>query len=141
MQSKTQHNCFCKNRNIHRVCPIVIPADTALVGDELRSTDIGVYPTGITLTSDATLSMAALTRISAVMSDLIQNNSITKTPAGAHVKMDSFSAADASRTPGTYNAVTGSSAGSGTVGTFNITVGAGGAVTGVVVVTGGTGLL
>jgi len=136
---KPNTTVFVKTGTYTEVCPIVIPADTALVGDELRSTDIGVYPTGITLTSDATLSMAALTRISAVMSDLIQNNSITKTPAGAHVKMDSFGAADASRTAGTYNAVTGSSAGSGTVGTFNITVGAGGAVTGVVVVTGGTG--
>ena len=68
-------------------------------------------PTGITLVGDATLSMAALIRNQAVMSDLIQNNAITKTPQVQHVKVDTFGAPDASRTAGTYNGVTGSGAG------------------------------
>ena len=58
---------------------------------------------------------------------------------GAHATMDTFSAADASRTAGTYTGVTGTSGGSGTVGTFNIVVDGTGAVTGVTVVTGGSG--
>ena len=137
---KPNTTLFVKTGQYTEVLPLIVPADCAVVGDELRSTDIGVYPTGTTLVGDATLSMAALTRIKAVMSDLILNNTITKTPAGAMVKVDSFGAADASRTAGTYNGVTGSSGGSGTVGTFNITVDAStGAVSSVIIVTGGTG--
>ena len=59
----------------------------------------------------------------------------TITGAGGHLTMDEFSAADSSRTAGTYTGVTGTSAGSGVVGTFNIVVGSGGAVTSVVVAT------
>jgi len=53
--------------------------------------------------------------------------------------MDTFGGADASRTAGTYNGVTGTSSGSGTVGTFNIIVDGAGAVTSALVATGGTG--
>ena len=56
------------------------------------------------------------------MSDLIQTMQLQKHQAGAMVKVDTFGAPDASRTAGTYNGVTGPSAGPGTVGTFNITV-------------------
>ncbi len=59
---------------------------------------------------------------------------------GIVATMDTFSAVDASRTAGTYNGVTGTSdALDVTVGTFNIVVDGTGAVTSVVVVTGGTG--
>ena len=101
---------FAKTGQFKEVCPLIVPADTAVVGDELRSTEITVYPTGITQTNDATLTMAAMTRIKAVMSDLILGNAITKTPAGAMVKVDTFGAADASRTAGTYTGVAGASA-------------------------------
>jgi hypothetical protein len=58
---------------------------------------------------------------------------------GAHATMDTFSAADGLRTAGTYNGVTGTSGGSGTVGTFNIVVDGTGAVTSVTIVTSGSG--
>jgi len=58
---------------------------------------------------------------------------------GAHKAVDTFSAADALRTAGTYTGVTGTSAGSGTVGTFNIIVDGTGDVTSVIVVSGGSG--
>ena len=51
--------------------------------------------------------------------------------------MDTFSAADGSRTAGTYTGVTGTTSGSGTAGTFHIVVAAGGAVTSVKVITSG----
>ena len=131
---------FAKTGQFKEVLPLIVPADTAVVGDELRSTEITVYPTGTTQTNDATLTMAAMTRIKAVMSDLILGNAITKTPAGAMTKVDSFGAADASRTAGTYTGVAGASAGSGTVGTFNVTVDAStGNVSNVEIVTGGSG--
>ena len=136
---KPNTTLFVKTGQYTEVLPLIVPADCAVVGDELRSTDIGVYATGKTLVGDATLSMAALTRIKAIMSDLILNNSITKTPAGAMVKVDTFAAADASRTAGTYTGVAGASAGSGTVGTFNVTVDAStGNVSNVEIVTGGS---
>ena len=91
--------------------------------------------------NDSTLTKNALGRIKAIISDLVRNNAITKTPAGGHLTMDTFGAADASRTAGTYSGVTGASAGSGTVGTFNITVDGSGAVTTVQVVTAGSGHL
>jgi len=59
--------------------------------------------------------------------------------AGEHRTMNNFGASDASRTPGVYSGVTGTSGGAGTVGTFNITVNAIGAVLQVEVVTGGSG--
>ena len=58
---------------------------------------------------------------------------------GAHASMDTFSAADGSRAAGTYTGVTGTSSGSGTVGTFNIVVNGSGAVTSVTIVTSGSG--
>ena len=137
---KPNTTLFVKTGQYTEVLPLIVPADTAVVGDELRSTDIGLYATGTTLANDATLTMASLTRLKAIMSDLILNNSITKTPAGAMVKVDTFSAADASRTAGTYTGVAGASAGSGTVGTFNVTVDAStGNVSNVDIVTGGSG--
>jgi len=53
--------------------------------------------------------------------------------------MNNFSIADALRTAGTYSSVTGTSSGTGTVGTFDITVDANGDVTDVTVVTLGVG--
>ena len=53
--------------------------------------------------------------------------------------MTNYGAANASRTLGTYTNVTGTSAGSGTVGTFDITVGGGGSITSVVIKTFGSG--
>ena len=46
--------------------------------------------------------------------------------AGSHLSVNNISAADAARTAGTYNGVTGTSSGSGVVGTFNIVVAADG---------------
>jgi len=65
--------------------------------------------------------------------------SVTVTGAGSHLTMDAFGAADAARTAGTYNGVTGTSSGTGSVGTFNIVVDGTGLVTSVVVETAGSG--
>ena len=71
---------------------------------------------------------------------LTTTSNIDSGVTGVMTKVDTFGAADASRTAGTYNGVTGTSTGSGTVGTFNITVDAStGAVSSVIIVTGGTG--
>ena len=72
------------------------------------------------------------------------NISTTYTPATAvgkfarHLTMGTFGAADALRAAATYSGVTGTSGGSGTVGTFDIVVDGTGLVTSVVVVTQGS---
>jgi hypothetical protein len=70
---------FIKSGTFEEVLPIVVPADVALVGDELRSTVI--QAAGSLLSSaDAPYTLAALTRIQTLISDVIQNISVTKTP-------------------------------------------------------------
>ena len=59
--------------------------------------------------------------------------------AGGALTMDTFSGADTSRIANTYTGVTGTSSGTGTVGTFTIIVDSAGDVTSVTVVTGGSG--
>ena len=58
--------------------------------------------------------------------------------AGIILAVDNIGAADASRTAGTYNGVSGSSTGSGTSDTYNITVDGSGAAT-IVIANGGSG--
>jgi len=139
--NKPNVTLFVKTGQYNEMLPIPVPADVAIVGDELRSTEITAAGSGYTSVTDAELTITALGRIKAIISDIINNNSVTKTPAGAHLTVDSFGAADALRSAGTYNGVSGSTSGTGTVGTFNITVDGNGSVTNVDVVTGGSGHL
>ena len=60
-------------------------------------------------------------------------------PAGGITSIDTFGAADASRPIGTYNGVAGTSSGSGTLGTFNVQVGAGGSILSITTVGIGSG--
>ena len=65
---------------LYEVLPIVVPKNTAIVGDELRSTNI--QPAGsLIAVGDVTYSLSALTRISTLISNVIQNIAITKTPS------------------------------------------------------------
>ena len=134
---------FVKTGIYKEVLPMIVPEGCAVIGDELRSTEINALKAvdAITTPTHIKLSMYGIAHIKTIIDNIILNTSITKTPAGAHMTMDTFSGADASRTLGTYTGVTGTSGGSGTVGTFNIVVGAGGAVTSVTVATGGSGNL
>ena len=141
LQKKIKPNVtvFVKTGQYNEILPIIVPADVAVVGDELRSTEISAATAGPTDVNDANLSKTAILRMKAILSDVVLNNSVTKTAAGGHLTMDTFGAADASRATGTYAGVTGSSSAAGTVGTFDITVDANGAVTSVLVVTAGSG--
>jgi len=66
-----------KTGTYYEILPIVVPALTAIVGDELRSTRI--EPAGLIIASgDVTYSMAALTRLAAITSNIVQNVSIVK---------------------------------------------------------------
>jgi hypothetical protein len=61
---------FVKTGRYNEVLPMVVPKDVAIVGDELRSTKIA--PAGTLVDSaDVTYSLAALTRIKDIISDLV----------------------------------------------------------------------
>ena len=68
-----------KTGTFYEVLPMVIPKNTAVVGDELRSTVISPQPAIANLASDKPKTISALNRIKALASDLVQNNAIIPT--------------------------------------------------------------
>ena len=68
------------------VLPIVVPEYTAMVGDELRSTVVQPKPANSLLVNDKPKTVSALTRINAVMSDLVQNIAITPTSGNTELQ-------------------------------------------------------
>lgn len=78
-------------------------------------------------------------RIDAVsVSENLTTLTLCSNAEGAHIAVNNFAIADVLRAAGTYTNVTGTSSGSGTVGTFDITVDANGDVTDVTIVTTGS---
>ena len=77
-----QHTIFVKTGSFAEVLPIVVPENTAIVGDELRSTRISPAGT-LTAAGDTTYSLDAYARMAVVMSDIVTNTSITKTTGNA----------------------------------------------------------
>ena len=79
---KAQKTVFCKTGQFFEFLPIRVPEDTAVVGDELRSTKISPAGT-VTASEDTPKSLAAITRVSAIVSNIVQNVAITKTAGNA----------------------------------------------------------
>jgi hypothetical protein len=59
------------------VLPIIVPARTAIVGAELRTTRINAKPENVLLSQDSTYSIDALTRISQVLEQVITGQTLT----------------------------------------------------------------
>jgi hypothetical protein len=78
----TTYTIFVKTGIYYETLPIIVPANTALVGDELRSSNIRPKSTAIA-TTDTTYSLAAVTRLSAIISNLVQNLTVTPTSGNA----------------------------------------------------------
>ncbi len=77
---KTNVSLNVKTGTYYEVLPIVVPAETAIIGDELRSTNI--RPAGSLVdASDVQYSVEGLTRIASLLSDVVQGTSVTKTPS------------------------------------------------------------
>lgn len=69
---------FIKTGIYSEVLPIVVPANVALVGDELRGTVI--QPAGSVISNtDVPYSLAALARLEDIISNVVQNIAVTKT--------------------------------------------------------------
>ena len=72
------YTIFVKTGLFEEVLPIIVPANTAIVGDELRSTKVS--PAGKLIASaDKTKSLATLAHLRTITDEVIQNNVVTPT--------------------------------------------------------------
>jgi|TARA_R110000744_G_scaffold206784_2_gene325392 hypothetical protein len=81
-ESKPQHSIFVKTGEFEEVLPIIVPENTAVVGDELRSTRVKPA-SALVAASDVAYSLDALSRLTAIMSNIVTNGSVTKTTGNA----------------------------------------------------------
>ena len=75
---KPQKTILIKTGVFYETLPIIVPVETAVVGDELRSTNLRPATSQIDPT-DVPKSIDALTRIQAIISDIVQGVSVTPT--------------------------------------------------------------
>ena len=90
-----QKTIFVKTGTYYEVLPIIVPEDVAIVGDELRSTRISPA-SSITSADDTPKSIAALTRVEAIISNIVQNVAITKSTGNSATQVTSRPAGNAS---------------------------------------------
>jgi hypothetical protein len=81
-EARPHTTVYLKTGTYNEYGPIVIPVDTAIVGDELRSTIVQVAKPQTYLGNDRPKTSAALLRIQSVVADLVANNTITPTTTG-----------------------------------------------------------
>ena len=75
---KPQTSIFVKTGNFNEVLPIIVPENTAVIGDELRSTRIS--PAGVLVDSaDTPYTLDAIDRLRTITSNIITHGPVTKT--------------------------------------------------------------
>ena len=76
VERKPTHTIFVKTGEFYEVTPIIVPENTAVVGDELRSTRI--LPAGSLVDSaDTPYSLAGLARLEAIIGNISRNIAVT----------------------------------------------------------------
>jgi len=75
---------FAKTGRFDETLPIIVPANTAIVGDELRS--VRVYAAAATVT-DSVKVLAGVNRLKLIINDIVQNTAITKTSGNAEAQV------------------------------------------------------
>jgi len=73
---------YLKTGTFNEYGPIVVPVDTAIVGDELRSTIVQVAGANVNLYNDKPKTAVALQRVQSVLSNLVANSTVTPTTTG-----------------------------------------------------------
>lgn len=91
-EQRVNYTIFVKTGTYNEVLPIIVPANTAIVGDELRSTRIEPAASLI-VAGDVAKSLAALTHLASIVDNVVQNNTsfttygavsqVTSRPAGS----------------------------------------------------------
>ena len=88
---QVQKTVFVKTGEYKEVLPIRVPANTAVVGDELRSTRIKPSTAAdYTQRSDIPYSIAGITRVKDLVSNIVQGTSVTKTPANTQTQVQAL---------------------------------------------------
>jgi hypothetical protein len=82
------NSVFVKTGQFDEHLPIIVPRETAIIGDELRGTKI-VAASAVTGASDVPKSIAAIQRLKAIISDIVINSSVTKTSGNASSQVTS----------------------------------------------------
>ena len=87
------------------VLPIVVPRNTAIVGDELRSSVIQPAPADVLLSNDKPKSIAVLNRIKSIIPTLISNSAVTPTSGNTAVQqyLNGFTGSATAQTRTTTN--------------------------------------
>jgi len=81
-EARPHTTIYLKTGTYNEYGPIVVPVDTAVVGDELRSTIVQMSKAQTYLINDKPKTSVALQRMQSVMANLIANTTITPTTAG-----------------------------------------------------------
>ena len=76
-----------KTGTYNEILPIVLPSNTALVGDELRSTVIQPSAANPLLSTYSAKNISVLTRIKSLISDLVANTTITPTAGNTAIQI------------------------------------------------------
>ena len=76
-ETRAQKTVFVKTGQFFETLPIRVPEDTAVVGDELRSTKISPAGT-VTSSEDVPKSLAAIARLAAIASSIVTNANVTE---------------------------------------------------------------
>ena len=87
-----------KTGTYNEILPIILPAYTAIVGDELRSTVIQPAQAIALLATDKPKSIAALTRIQTILPTLLSNATVTATSGNTQTQVTSLPAGDVGST-------------------------------------------
>lgn len=76
------NSLYVKSGTFAETLPILVPENTAVIGDELRSTKI--TPAGVqTQATDVPKSIAAIQRLKTIIDDIVANSAITKSTGNA----------------------------------------------------------
>ena len=86
---KVHDTLFVKTGNYDEVLPLVIPARTSIVGDELRTTVIQPG-TGTVHITDVAVSLAALNRIQTIISNVVVGTTVTPTAGNAESQVQAW---------------------------------------------------
>jgi hypothetical protein len=83
------NNINIKTGQYREILPIIVPAETVVLGDEVRSTNAG--PAGsITSRDDAKYSMGALTRLETVVGQVILGTNVTESTGNTAIQSAEF---------------------------------------------------
>jgi len=127
-----------KTGTYYETLPMSVPSNCAVVGDELRSTNI--RPAGsLVAGGDVQYSLQGIQRLEAIISDVVQNNAVSVTPSGGIITVPtgaSLGSQGAGLIEGTGTVNT-TASGSGSGATFTLTTNAFGYVIGLTVLAPG----